>query len=511
MNSIRSRTASHLLSAGIKPSGLAAMRCTASFRKTLRWCSGEWASNPSSPACFLSTTAARFAAKPPSSYNFTNQLPSEVEGAAPSLLDGRRKCLLFRSKERGMLENDLILGTFALKYLATMSETELKLFEALLEESDPDLWQWITKKMDLPERLDHDLMRRIQTHAQSNPLEYKKAAMAEELPLELVCSILALVEPEFAAVAARTCKRWYACTLAEKRNKLDARVARSGLSLFRWALENGCPYTPRLCRLAAKDGQLDVLQWVQEQGWSLPADTCSLAANKGHYHLVKWAFSVGCPLKASVCSAAAARGDMETLRWAREHDCPWSVWTCALAARDGRLAALQWCHEQGCPWDERTCQFAAMNGHLAILQWAREKGCPWDQHTCHVAALRGHLTVLQWARQAGCPWGKKTCANAAQGGHLAILQWARENGCPWDDRTCTNAAEGGHLEVLQWAREQGCPWDSWTCLGAGWMGHLAVLKWLRANGCPWDESVGNVAAKHGREEVAQWARDGYPL
>ncbi len=56
----------------------------------------------------------------------------------------RRKRLAFRSWHRGTRETDLLLGSFADAYLASLAPAELDAFEALLEETDADLWDWIT-------------------------------------------------------------------------------------------------------------------------------------------------------------------------------------------------------------------------------------------------------------------------------------------------------------------------------------------------------------------------------
>ncbi len=61
-------------------------------------------------------------------------------------LEKRRKRSMHHSKQRGMLENDLILGSFADKYLSTLQDPLLKQYEKLLQQSDVDLVAWITGK-----------------------------------------------------------------------------------------------------------------------------------------------------------------------------------------------------------------------------------------------------------------------------------------------------------------------------------------------------------------------------
>ena len=60
-----------------------------------------------------------------------------------------------------MQENDLFLGRFAERHLVTMNDEQLDQFEALLEENDNDLFNWISRRESLPAALDHDVMNMI--------------------------------------------------------------------------------------------------------------------------------------------------------------------------------------------------------------------------------------------------------------------------------------------------------------------------------------------------------------
>ena len=75
----------------------------------------------------------------------------------------RRKRLIYRSRYRGVLESDLLLGQFADRYVATMDDVQLDRYEALLEESDTDLIAWIAGRAPAPARHDHVLLRRIRS------------------------------------------------------------------------------------------------------------------------------------------------------------------------------------------------------------------------------------------------------------------------------------------------------------------------------------------------------------
>lgn len=72
--------------------------------------------------------------------------------------DIRRRRLRFRSWHRGTRDCDLILGRFADAALDRLSDAELTQYEALLEMSDPDLYNWIVGREPVPAAHDHAVM-----------------------------------------------------------------------------------------------------------------------------------------------------------------------------------------------------------------------------------------------------------------------------------------------------------------------------------------------------------------
>lgn len=75
-----------------------------------------------------------------------------------------RKRLLFTSRRRGMRESDFLLGGFAMQQIDRLDGTQLGRFEALLEQSDPDLMAWITGVRPVPPEWDNDVMRLLQDY-----------------------------------------------------------------------------------------------------------------------------------------------------------------------------------------------------------------------------------------------------------------------------------------------------------------------------------------------------------
>ena len=61
--------------------------------------------------------------------------------------------LLYRAKQRGFLELDLLVGGWAEANLPRLSDEELAAFGLLLEEENPDLWKWLTGQLPAPEAM----------------------------------------------------------------------------------------------------------------------------------------------------------------------------------------------------------------------------------------------------------------------------------------------------------------------------------------------------------------------
>ena len=65
--------------------------------------------------------------------------------------EARLKRLYMRSMRRGIKEMDLILQAYADANLRQMDDAALHLYDALLQENDQDLYQWVTGNAETPE------------------------------------------------------------------------------------------------------------------------------------------------------------------------------------------------------------------------------------------------------------------------------------------------------------------------------------------------------------------------
>ncbi|XP_065177797.1 succinate dehydrogenase assembly factor 2-A, mitochondrial-like [Sycon ciliatum] len=85
-------------------------------------------------------------------------------------VEQKRSRLLYQSRKRGILENDLLLGTFASKYLAKMSADELNDYDHIINEganNEWDLYYWMTGNAETPEKYQTKMMARLQEHAKN--------------------------------------------------------------------------------------------------------------------------------------------------------------------------------------------------------------------------------------------------------------------------------------------------------------------------------------------------------
>merc|ERR1712046_432068 len=69
-------------------------------------------------------------------------------------IDAHRRRLIYRSKQRGWLELDILLGDWSSANLKDMNEPQLQEFENILDLENPDLFKWLTGQQGLPEELD---------------------------------------------------------------------------------------------------------------------------------------------------------------------------------------------------------------------------------------------------------------------------------------------------------------------------------------------------------------------
>lgn len=75
----------------------------------------------------------------------------------------------YQSRKRGMLENDLLLSTFAKKYLDNFTEDQTMMYDRLINSpsNDWDIFYWVVGKKPTPEEFNNEVMDLLKKHAKN--------------------------------------------------------------------------------------------------------------------------------------------------------------------------------------------------------------------------------------------------------------------------------------------------------------------------------------------------------
>ncbi|TVU24604.1 hypothetical protein EJB05_27052 [Eragrostis curvula] len=66
--------------------------------------------------------------------------------------------LVYRSKQRGFLELDLVLGSWVDQHVHAMDEANIRALLQVLDLENPDLWKWLSGQEQPPEDLNSNLV-----------------------------------------------------------------------------------------------------------------------------------------------------------------------------------------------------------------------------------------------------------------------------------------------------------------------------------------------------------------
>jgi succinate dehydrogenase flavin-adding protein (antitoxin of CptAB toxin-antitoxin module) len=79
-------------------------------------------------------------------------------------LDAQRKRLIHRSRYTGMKETDILLGSFAVRYVPGFTPAELDAYERLLTAQDPDIFDWATGRSAAPQEHNTPILKLLMNH-----------------------------------------------------------------------------------------------------------------------------------------------------------------------------------------------------------------------------------------------------------------------------------------------------------------------------------------------------------
>lgn len=91
------------------------------------------------------------------SLRFSTEAQGGSSNPTGHILDENRRRflnrLLYRSKQRGLLELDLVLGSWVEENIQSLDETHLNALVEVLDLENPDLWKWLSAQEPAPEAL----------------------------------------------------------------------------------------------------------------------------------------------------------------------------------------------------------------------------------------------------------------------------------------------------------------------------------------------------------------------
>ena len=113
----------------------------------------------------------------------TEQLPEWIQPKNEAV-EVKRRRLLYQSRKRGMLENDLLLSNFASTYLSKMNANDLDLYDKLINtpSNDWDIYYMLTGKIETPEEYQHHITDLLKTFVK-NEQKQKRIRQPDVVPV----------------------------------------------------------------------------------------------------------------------------------------------------------------------------------------------------------------------------------------------------------------------------------------------------------------------------------------
>ena len=121
-----------------------------------------------SPLVLLPCTTVRVRTGVVPSQRFASSTAVSACSRQQSQLGARERRILYRCKQRGVLELDLLMGTWAEANISRLSSAELDQLEKLSLVESPDLLKWCLKQAEVPAEFDTPLLHQLQEYTSSH-------------------------------------------------------------------------------------------------------------------------------------------------------------------------------------------------------------------------------------------------------------------------------------------------------------------------------------------------------
>ncbi|XP_052067517.1 succinate dehydrogenase assembly factor 2, mitochondrial-like [Mytilus californianus] len=97
----------------------------------------------------------------------------EYQERQKEALEVKKARLLYQSRKRGMLENGLLLSTFAAEFLNSFDAKETTMYDKLINKpsNDWEIYYWAIGNKPTPEEFDNKIMDMLKKHASNENLD----------------------------------------------------------------------------------------------------------------------------------------------------------------------------------------------------------------------------------------------------------------------------------------------------------------------------------------------------
>lgn len=238
------------------------------------------------------------------------------------------------------------------------------------------------------------------------------------LNTELWWHICKFLSPLGLIILARTCRHLNSILPLIRPDDLSLTDAVAYVSHLEvaWPMLSIRPKTEYFVKLAAREGNVDVVKWFT------PMLTCKMlqpllevATRKGDTCLLTWLFSTAVPctcdgkhFQLNVClSTLAVRcGCTDTFKLLYANGLNVDEYTTLCMIKSERWDMLAWAQENNLPFNRKVCmEIAAGDGKLRTMQRLfSEYGCTpaiCGNNIVYLPILSGHLNVAKWAYTQG--------------------------------------------------------------------------------------------------------------
>ena len=204
-------------------------------------------------------------------------------------------------------------------------------------------------------------------------------------------------------------------------------AARIGnMEILQWAVDNGCPL-PSTTQFYTKNKS--IYEYLINKGCTVDAVAIHDAASQGNMETVKWLLQYAPPMdeydRKKICNMAAKYGDINMLQWTKENNYEWTEETINCAVENPTV--FKWLRNNGCPWNSSTLEKIVSSSNIELLKWALKHECPVGFNICEVAAWYGEIEVMKVLLQFNCE--PNIVARAAiNASHNRLFYWLVKNG-----------------------------------------------------------------------------------